>query len=149
MTARNILFIASLLIFGVAINAQNEQRELKLLLEKAQKSGQKVLIIFEGSDWCAPCIKLEKEIISTEVFQNFINDDFMIIKADFPRNRKNKLSPSQISFNNMLAEKYNTNGYFPLVVAIDYTGTVLGMLGYEKTSPEKYIQKINAFYREN
>ena len=68
-----------------------------------------------------------------------------MLQADFPRKAKNALPAAQQEANNKLAETYNKNGYFPLVVVLDKNGKVLGNAGYEKTTPAAYIKKIDAF----
>nr|WP_228446882.1 thioredoxin family protein [Chryseobacterium sp. 3008163] len=53
-----------------------------------------MLLNFSGSDWCIPCIKLHKNIIETEDFKKLETENVIIyINADFPRNKKNQLSP--------------------------------------------------------
>ena len=38
---------------------------MKASITKAQKQNKKIILVFQGSDWCGPCIKLSKEIWST------------------------------------------------------------------------------------
>lgn len=111
----------------------------------ATKNNQKIILVFQGSDWCAPCIKLEKEIWNTTEFQELNRDHFVMLKADFPRKKKNLLSKDQQIHNNKLAELFNPNGYFPLVVVLDQNGKALGKLGYEKMAPSKYFKKLTSF----
>ena len=61
------------------------------------------------------------------------------------RKRKNYLSDDQKEANKILAERFNPNGYFPLIVVLDNTGKVLGKMGYEKKTPEQYIKTIESF----
>ena len=68
-----------------------------------------------------------------------------MLQADFPRRKKNALPKAQQEHNNKLAAQYNLNGYFPYVVILNEKGSVLGSLGYEKTTPELYFKKIKAF----
>ena len=82
---------------------------------------------------------------NTDEFQNLAKDRFVMLKADFPRRKKNQLSEAQESHNKSLASKYNPNGYFPYVVVLDPSGKVLGQSGYEKTSPKAYFNKLNSF----
>lgn len=111
----------------------------------AQDNNQKIVLVFSGSDWCAPCIKMEKEIWSTQVFKNYAKDNYVMLKADFPRRKKNALSETQQNHNNKLAELYNKNGFFPLVVVLDNQGKVLGKTGYKKTTPESFIKGLNTY----
>ena len=47
-----------------------------------------------------------------------------------------------------LAEKYNLEGSFPLVVILDKNGKVLGKMGFKNVSPEEYIKMIHAFEKK-
>lgn len=111
----------------------------------AKESSKKIVLVFQGSDWCAPCIKLDREIWHTNEFKEYAKNHFVMLKADFPRRKKNALSEEQQEHNNKLAETYNQNGYFPYVVVLDEDGVVLGSTGYEKTTPKDYIDKLESF----
>ncbi|SDS43545.1 Thioredoxin-related protein [Formosa sp. Hel1_31_208] len=116
--------------------------EAKAVALKEQKT---IILVFQGSDWCAPCIKLDKEIWQTEEFQNYAKDHFVMLKADFPKRKKNALSETLQAHNNKLAETYNKSGYFPYVVVLDEKGKMLASSGYKKTSPTEYIKFLEAF----
>jgi thioredoxin-related protein len=135
-----LLLLTSLQIFSQDWNTDFEKSK-----SLASKGNKIIVLVFQGSDWCAPCIKLEREIWSTKEFQDLAKDKFVMLKADFPRRKKNQLSYEQQEHNNKLAETYNPNGYFPYVVVISAQGTKLGSLGYEKTTPKKYYNKLVAF----
>jgi thioredoxin-related protein len=111
----------------------------------ASNSNHNIILVFQGSDWCGPCIKLDKEIWSTEEFQKLAKDHFVMMKADFPRKKSNQLSKELQNQNAKLAENYNDQGYFPLVVVLDKNGKVLGEMGYEKLSPSAYFNKLTSF----
>jgi hypothetical protein len=55
------------------------------------------------------------------------------------------LTKEQQKINNFLAEKYNPNGYFPLVVVLNKNGEVLGETSYKKTTPKQYINLLESF----
>ena len=113
--------------------------------EKSSETGNNIVLVFAGSDWCAPCIKLEKEIWESEAFKDYSKENYVLLKADFPRLKKNKLPKEQQKHNDALAEKYNTLGYFPLVLLLNSNGKVLGKTGYKKTSPQSYIEVLKSF----
>jgi thioredoxin-related protein len=140
---KNILIVCTLMISSM-VSAQNWETNWTIASAKAEKNKQNVVLVFSGSDWCAPCIKLDKEIWSTPKFQELSKDSFVMLRADFPRRGKNALTKDQQDHNNSLAEKYNQNGYFPYVVVLNSKGKVLGSLGYEKTTPELYFKKLKA-----
>lgn len=140
-----LLTIVMLLMLSFQAFSQNWQTNFEEAKAIASKEDKIIVLVFQGSDWCAPCIKLDKEIWATEEFQDIAKDKFVMLQADFPRRKKNKLSEEQQEHNNKLAEKYNTNGYFPFVVVLDKNGEELGSLGYEKITPTAYSNKIIAF----
>ena len=141
-----ILIISLFLVLSSNIvEAQEWQTDLDKAKELAAAKDCKIILSFQGSDWCAPCIKLEKEIWESEAFKTYAKENFVLLKADFPRKRKNKLSKEQRKKNNMLAEKYNQQGFFPLVVVLDKAAKVLGTTGYKKLSPSEYIKILSSF----
>ncbi|MDG3581401.1 MULTISPECIES: thioredoxin family protein [Flavobacteriaceae] len=148
MTVKKIAMVLILaLSFLNVANAQEWQKDLKKAEKIASTEDKPIVLVFQGSDWCAPCIKLDKEIWSTDAFKNYAKEHFVMLKADFPRRSKNKLAAEQQEKNNKLAETYNPEGYFPLVVVLDKSGTVLGKTGYKKTTPEEYIKTLNSFQK--
>lgn len=137
----NILFVFAFL----NVNAQKWNTNFDEAKNSASKNNQHIILVFQGSDWCAPCIKLDREIWSTPEFINYANQHFTLLKADFPRKSKNKLTESQQKKNNELMETYNKQGYFPFVAVLNKNGTVLGTTGYKKTTPSEYIKLLNSF----
>ncbi len=135
------------ILFLIVFYVQAEEKDLTIDQAKteASKDNKRILLVFQGSDWCAPCIKLEREILDTEAFLKEAEDRFVIVKVDFPRSKKNRLSEVKQKQNAALAEKYNQNGYFPYVVILNAEGGVLGAMGYKKTTPKAYFDQLNSF----
>ena len=134
-----------LFLLSFSLTAQNWETDWKVATQKSKKNNQKLILVFSGSDWCIPCIKLEKEIWEAESFKAYALENYVLLRADFPKRKKNALSKEKQTHNDKLAERFNALGYFPLVVVISPEEKVLGKLGYEKSTPEKYIELINAF----
>lgn len=112
--------------------------------KKAKENHRFILINFSGSDWCGPCIRTHKEIFEKEAFVNYASEHLILVKADFPRLKKNQLSAEQIKKNNDLAMKYNKEGYFPLTVLIDENGKVVKeWKGFPNVSPEVFIKEMD------
>lgn len=127
--------------------SQNWLTDFETAKSKAQQEEKTIILVFQGSDWCAPCIKLDKEIWNTEEFKNYAKDHFVMLQADFPKRKKNALSETQQKHNNQLAEKFNKNGYFPYVVILNSEGTILGSTGYKKTTPASYLRHLESFIK--
>lgn len=125
--------------------AQDWQTDIVKAKEIAASENKAIILVFQGLDWCAPCIKLDREIWSTDTFKNYAKEHYVMLQANFPRKSKNALSEEQKQANADLAEIYNKRGIFPFVVVLDSKGKVLGETGYKKTSPKEYIDELNAF----
>ncbi|WP_082422524.1 thioredoxin family protein [Aquimarina longa] len=112
----------------------------------AKETNQNIVILFTGSDWCPPCIKLEKTIFSKEEFIDFAAKNFIWVKADFPKRKKNRLSRIQQKKNEKLAKRYNKKWVFPVILVINKTGEVLGVTGYRRDlDANGYIALLTSF----
>ncbi len=136
-----------LVLFSLSLSsiAQDWHTNMSEVKEITSKHNENILLVFQGSDWCGPCIKLNKQVFATEEFQKLAKDKFVMLQADFPRKKANKLTPELEAQNSKLAEAYNNQGYFPLVVVLDKNGKVLGKMGYENLTPSEYFKKLMAF----
>ncbi len=142
---KKLLSLALLLISSVAVSAQDWNVNLESAKVQAEQESKNIILVFSGSDWCAPCIKLEKNIWESAEFKIAAKENWVMLKADFPRKKANRLSKEQTQENEMVAEKYNQNGYFPLVLVLDKSGNVLGTTGYKDGSPSEYIIHLQSF----
>ena len=142
-----VLHLLSTVLFFTAttVGAQNWQTDMSKAQKIASEKNALVLLVFQGSDWCAPCIKLNKEVWSTSAFKAHAANNFVMVQADFPRKKKNALSTGQVIKNQQLAEQYNAEGVFPFVVVLNAFGKVIGQTGYKKLKPKEYIQHIESF----
>ena len=112
---------------------------------QAAAENKNILLVFSGSDWCAPCIKLDKTIWQSEEFKSESAQKWVIYKADFPKKKANLLPAELTESNKKLAEQYNKAGNFPLVLLLNPAGSILGISGYKNVSPQEYIQLIHSF----
>ena len=113
--------------------------------DEAAKEDKLILINFSGSDWCGPCIRLRKEILESSAFESYAKDHLVLVRADFPRQKKNQLDAAQVKRNEALADKYNPEGKFPYTLLVDKSGKVLKAWdGFPNESPEQFISDINA-----
>ena len=141
-------YLLSLVIFISTLTTISAQQWLTNFEDAKNQAGEKnqnIILVFQGSDWCGPCIKLDKAVWSTDEFRNYARDHFVMLQADFPRKKVNQL-PEELQYQNgKLAEKYNREGYFPLVVVLDKNGKVLGTTGYKNISVKEYIELLESF----
>ena len=140
---KHFLLIVFILSLNTArLSAQYWRTDWDIARVEAEQANKKLILVFSGSDWCIPCIKLEKEIWESSSFTQYAEQYYVLFRADFPKRKKNKLPEMIQKLNDRLASKYNSTGYFPLVVVLDAKGKVKGQLGYEKLTPEAYIALI-------
>ncbi|MBG6061703.1 thioredoxin-related protein [Flavobacterium sp. CG_9.1] len=140
---KNILIL--FLFIGTMGYSQNWKSSFEEAKSQAIAENKNIILVFSGSDWCAPCIKLDKTIWQSEEFKKEADQKWVLYKADFPKKKANLLAAEVTSSNRKLASEYNKSGNFPLVLLLDKTGRVLGITGYKNTSPEQYIQLIHSF----
>jgi len=142
------LITAIVLILNLnLVLAQDWVTDFTKAKQLATNENKPIVLVFQGSDWCAPCIKLDREVWSTDTFKDYAKKNYILLQADFPRKKNNALSETQAKANAKLAETYNKSGIFPFVVVLDHKGKVLGETGYKKTTPKAYIEEINSFIK--
>jgi thioredoxin-related protein len=139
-----LLAVGLLIITTTTINAQKWETNFEKAKQLASEKGENILLVFSGSDWCAPCMKLEKNIWGSSEFIEDSKQHFVLLRADFPRKKSNSLSKEQQKQNEKLAEMYNKQGLFPLVAVLDKDGKLLGTTGYKNISPKEYLALLHS-----
>ena len=139
------LILLLLIAFTGSAFAQNWQLNFDDAKTLASKENKNIILVFSGSDWCAPCIKLDKTIWQSEEFKSEAASKWIVVRADFPKKKQNALPEAQQKQSDSLAEKYNRDGNFPLVVVLDANGKVLGKTGYKNVLPAEYITLLHTF----
>ncbi|WP_177733264.1 MULTISPECIES: thioredoxin family protein [Flavobacterium] len=137
-----------LLLLSTFSYAQHWETNFEESKKSAAAENKNIILVFSGSDWCAPCIKLDKTIWSSEAFQTEAKTNWVLVKADFPKKKTAALSETLKSQNASLAEQYNKEGHFPLVVVLDKNGKVLGKTGYKNVNPEEYIKLLHTLEKK-
>lgn len=144
---KQLLTVLFFVCFGT-LQAQEWQDSFASAMSEATEADKPIVLVFSGSDWCAPCIRLKKSILDSEEFKTYATENYVLYNADFPRKKQNQLPQEKSGENKALAEKYNPKGYFPLIVVLDKNGSVLGETGFNpRLTPEKYISLFNKFIK--
>jgi thioredoxin-related protein len=138
---RSLLALLILPLF--LMSADNWRTDFDVARADAKKEHKLILLKFSGSDWCVPCIRMEKEVFSTETFQQFASTSLITVNADFPQRGLAKMPKALIQQNEKLAEQYNKEGHFPYTVLLDPDGKVLKTWdGYKGMKPEELIAQV-------
>ncbi|UMY64731.1 MULTISPECIES: thioredoxin family protein [unclassified Flavobacterium] len=112
-------------------------------LQKARDEHKLVLLNFSGSDWCGPCIAFRKDYLESAAFATYADAHLVLVNADFPRKSKNQPAADIVKRNEMLAEKYNKEGTFPLTLLLDSNGKVLKRwAGKPSEKPDDWINEL-------
>ncbi|MBT1690704.1 thioredoxin family protein [Dawidia soli] len=134
-------FVLTLCFFLSGLAAWAQVREnADEAFHQATEHHRPVLLVFAGSDWCAPCIHFEKKILAEHSFQEFADANLVLLKADFPQRARQ--SDSLRRQNEALAEKYNPSGVFPYILLLRDDGNVVKVLNYHNESPAQFIDEI-------
>lgn len=127
-------------LFSAALPA----REVPLsAIASADSSDRPVLLVFSGSDWCQPCIRFEKQVLSDTVFRQFAESRLDVVKADFPQRKK--LSPEKSRENERLAEQYNPEGRFPFVVLLHADRSVWAVLPSSARNGGEFVGILKSY----
>jgi thioredoxin-related protein len=133
--------IATLTI-STSISAQSKMDSARKI---AVDKHELILLNFSGSDWCGPCIRMHKEILDTKTFKKVAEDHLVVVNADFPRKKKNRLSKAQQKQNDALAEKYNPDGKFPYTLLLNADGKVIKSWdGMPDKNAEQFADEVKA-----
>lgn len=136
-----MLCLATLLLFPSTMLASglDWSEDLEQAKTVAAETNKYIFVSFSGSDWCHWCIKLEKEVFSTEEFQCYAEEKLVMVLVDFPKRKKQ--SQDQKLKNEELARKYRVRG-FPAVALLNPQGKLVSMTGYRRGGAEAYIEHL-------
>jgi thioredoxin-related protein len=108
----------------------------------AMTNGKYMMLYFSGLDWCKTCIKLNQNVLETDTFSKYATGKFVPLRLDFPKMKKKRPSKQAVDQNEALAEKYNPNGVFPLLVFVDKNEKMIGFTGFSELSAQAYVAMI-------
>lgn len=83
---------------------------------QAQATGRPVLLVFSGSDWCAPCIYLRRTVLTDTAFVRYAGQHLVLLEADFPQRKR--LPTALVAAYEKLADAHNPEGSFPKLVLL-------------------------------
>ena len=113
--------------------------DLSAVKAKAKQEDKPIMMKFTGSNWCAGCIRMEKDIFSKKTFIEFADDYLILMKVDFPLGEKQE--ESLIAQNNLLYDQYEIEG-LPTIILLDSEGEIYRDTGYGKEEPENFVNRI-------
>ena len=110
---------------------------------QAAKEGKFVLAAFSGSDWCGPCMALEREVFSQKAFTAELATRFVPLMVSVPHD-KSTLSELALAQNDELKKRYGVRGFPTLVVVNPADGdAVKCMSGYRAGASKGFMERLN------
>lgn len=110
--------------------------------ERAAASSKDLLVLFTGSDWCAPCIRLTEEVFRTEAFLQRATASYELVVVDSPR-QEGLLAAATVAQNEVLKADFAVNSW-PVVFLCDADGRPYARTeDYRPGGPEAYLQHLS------
>lgn len=120
-------------------SAQEWRNNLNEAFREASMTNKKVLLFFSTEDDCERCQKLDKNVLQSTQFKDFVKEDYILVKQDFQPTD----DPAQLEQNLLVVEKYNKDGFFPLMVIINKNAKIIGQVGaYNNETPDQYLDRL-------
>lgn len=138
-----IFLILNIFALNRNVPAQQPIRDPNSAFTIATRTGKDVLLIFTGSDWCMPCVRFQKKILSDTAFQLFASADLILLEADFPQRKK--IPDTLRTAYETLAAKFDAEGEFPHIVLLSPDGSLLATLPFFDQPATEFITAIKAF----
>jgi len=139
---RKILTTALFTLLGLQASlsaGEGWMTDFKAAKAKAAAENKPILVDFTGSDWCGWCIKLDKEVFSQAAFQEYAEEELVLVELDFPRAKKQ--SAELKAQNEALAQHYGIRG-FPTILVLSPEGKLIEKTGYRRGGAEQYVDHI-------
>ncbi|PSL44284.1 thioredoxin-related protein [Chitinophaga niastensis] len=139
-----LLMLACVVLSCEPVHAQVINNPV-IAFDQAQQTGKKILLIFSGSDWCIPCIRFHKKILSDSTFQHFASEYLVLLEADFPQHKK--IPEPLRSQYDVLAEQFNPDGEFPQVVLLSPEKKLIAKVPFDQQTPAAFITAVSALLK--
>ena len=142
---RSQLFLTATFGWALASSLLAEDKLWVNEFEKAKQTaateGKDLLMDFTGSDWCAWCIRLHKEVFDLEAFKTAAPKNFVLVELDYPQDTS-KLSKEIREQNEKLKQQFSIQGY-PTILLADASGRPYAQTGYQEGGPDEYVKHLN------
>jgi thioredoxin-related protein len=144
-TKMKTLITAISLIFFIQIGfAQDAEMITDWIKAKevAKKENKRILIILTGSEWCAPCKKMDKNVIEKSEFQKYAKQNLVLFLIDLPGGGliiNSKVYQEYENFKNA----YQTTA-LPSLILTDYDGSKINVLKGKMFSFKNIMKQLKS-----
>jgi thioredoxin-related protein len=136
---KNKLITSILLLLINFSFCQKKYDDWESAKKESEISKKNILIILTGSDWCKPCVKMEKNVIDTKEFIEYANQNLIILEINLQRHfdYNSKLVKNYIYFR----DKYQTNS-LPSLILVNSDGKEITKISSGLSSLEKVMKEL-------
>ncbi|MDR3460317.1 MAG: rhodanese-like domain-containing protein [Verrucomicrobiae bacterium] len=119
--------------------------DLPKALVQAKAEGKSVLLFFHGSDWCPPCVEMQRQVFASPEFIKYARRMLVLVEVDFPQ--KSRQSDELKQANLALKARFNLSPEaeegFPTLVLLNGAGeTVYQETGYAGGGAAEVLPKL-------
>ncbi len=112
---------------------------------RAKAEGKSVFLFFHGSDWCPPCVEMQRQVFDSPEFARYARQALVLVDVDFPG--KQAQSDALKRANLALKARFNLGQGlgegFPTIVLLNDAGeTVYQETGYAGGGPSEVLPKL-------
>ena len=135
-----IKIITSILLLLVNFSfAQKKYDDWEVAKKESEISNKNILIVLTGSEWCKPCVKMEKNVFQANEFIEFANQNLIILEVNLPRHwdYDSKVVKDYTFFKN----KYQTNS-LPALILVNSDGKEIIKISDGLHSLEKVMKQL-------
>jgi thioredoxin-related protein len=132
-----LLLVIPLLGFAQEIKMIKDWGQAK---ELAEKENKKILIILTGSEWCAPCKKMDKNVLATPDFKTYADEHLILFLVDLPGGglvMNSKVYQDYVRFK----KEYQADA-LPSLILVDKTGKKIKTLTGKMFNLENVLSQV-------
>lgn len=111
-----IATFAVISLAGTALAGIGWETSIEAGIAKAKQTNKSVMVEFTGSDWCPPCMMMEKQVFSQAEFVSKASEKYVLVIIDIP-----KKNPTLKAKNQKVMGKYGVRGV-PTILLMDSEG---------------------------
>ncbi|RAW02640.1 thioredoxin family protein [Pseudochryseolinea flava] len=132
--------LSCVFLFVCAVANAQSFTNAKEAFKTSAETGKPVLLVFSGSDWCAPCVEFDKNVMQQDSFTSFADQSLVVLKADFPQRKV--LSAELQAQNEELATQYNPKGIFPLLLLVRGDRSLIATVPFKHQNADSFITSV-------
>src|SRR5665213_97008 len=119
--------------------------DLPMAQARAKMEGKSVLLFFHGSDWCPPCVEMQRQVFASPDFVAYARQALVLVDVDFPEKQPQDqdLRRSNLALKARFNLSRESGEGFPTIVLLNEAGeTVFQETGYSGGGAAEVLPKL-------